>query len=492
MNTILKKTIATILLIAMLITHTPVYVIAAADTTPPSVVVSGLSSSTVAYKGETMSFKVYFSDETEMGEVTLTKNHVMLIGFTGDISVSGSGNTRTVTISNVNDNSTTANKVTIRANAAKDAAGNTSKVFTSSAFTITERPDTTKPSVVVSKPSVSTVTEGGSLTYTVSFADNKGIKTNNFSASYVSLTGFDATVSVSGSGNTRTVTLSNITGAADSDNKISIRANAVKDAAGNGSSVVTSTAFTIKAKDTTRPSVVISKPSPTTVEQGGTVKYTVSFSDETAIGTVNFNADYVALVGFTGNVSVSGTGNTRYVTISNVTGTADADNKITIRANAAKDSVGNGTVATNSTTFTIVEPVKDTTRPSVVISKPSPMSVTEGGTVKYTVSFSDETAMGTINFNKDYVALIGFTANVSVSGTGNTRTVTLSNITGAADSNNKITIRANAAKDAAGNGTVATNSTTFTIVEQVKDTTRPSVVISKPSPLSVEVGGTVE
>ncbi len=600
MNTILKKTIATILLIAMLITHTPVYVIAAADTTPPSVVVSGLSSSTVAYKGESMSFKVYFSDETAMGEVTLTKNHVMLIGFAGDISVSGSGNTRTVTISNINDNSTTANKVTIRANAAKDAAGNTSKVFTSSAFTITERPDTTKPSVVLSAPSPATITEGGTVSYTVSFADNKGIATNNFSASYVSLSGFDATVSVSGSGNTRTVTLSNIAGAADSDNKISIRANAVKDAAGNGSSVVTSTAFTIKAKDTTkpsvvisapspatvteggtvkytvsfsdnvgiatnsfsasyvalsgftadiavsgsgntrtvtlsniagaadsdnkisiranavkdaagngssvvtstaftikakdttRPSVVISKPSPTTVEQGGTVKYTISFSDETAMGTVNFNADYVALIGFTGNVSVSGTGNTRYVTISNVTGTADSDNKITIRANAAKDAAGNGTVATNSTTFTIVEPVRDTTKPSVVISKPSPMSVTEGGTVKYTVSFSDETAMGTINFNKDYVALIGFSADVSVSGTGNTRTVTLTNVQGAADSDNKITIRANAAKDAAGNGTVATNSTTFTIVEQVKDTTRPSVVISKPSPVSVTEGGTVK
>ena len=175
MNIILKKAVAIVLLVAMLITHTPIYVIAAADTTPPSVVLSGLTSSTVAYKGESMSFKVYFSDETAMGTVNFNANYVMLVGFKGDISVSGTGNTRTVTISNLEDNSTTANKVMIRAAAAKDAAGNTSKVFTSSAFTITERPDTTKPSVVVSKPSVSTVTEGGSLTYTVSFSDNKVI-----------------------------------------------------------------------------------------------------------------------------------------------------------------------------------------------------------------------------------------------------------------------------------------------------------------------------
>ena len=186
MNIVLKKAVAILLLVTMLITHTPIYVIAATDTTPPSVVVSGLSSSTVAYQGESMSFKVYFSDETAMGDITFTKNHVMLIGFKGDVSVSGTGNTRTVTISNLNDDSDTANKITIRANAAKDEAGNTSKVFTSSAFTITERPDTTKPSVVVSKPSPANVTAGGTVTYTVSFSDDKGISTYNFNANYVS------------------------------------------------------------------------------------------------------------------------------------------------------------------------------------------------------------------------------------------------------------------------------------------------------------------
>ncbi len=492
MNIILKKAVAIVLLVAMLITHTPIYVIAAADTTPPSVVLSGLTSSTVAYKGESMSFKVYFSDETAMGTINFNANYVMLVGFKGDISVSGTGNTRTVTISNLDDNSTTANKVMIRASAAKDAAGNTSKVFTSSAFTITERPDTTKPSVVVSKPSVSTITEGGSLTYTVSFSDNKGITTNNFSASYVSLTGFDATVSVSGSGNTRTVTLSNITGAADSDNKISIRANAVKDAAGNGNSAVSSTTFTIAAADTTRPSVVISKSSVSTVTEGGSLTYTVSFSDNKGITTNNFSASYVSLTGFTATVSVSGSGNTRTVTLSNITGAADSDNKISIRANAVKDAAGNGNSAVSSTTFTIKELVKDTTVPSVVISKPSPTTVEQGGTVKYTIVFSDETALGTINFNENYVALVGFTGNVSVSGTGSTRYVTISNVTGTADSDNKISIRANAVKDAAGNGNSATTSTAFTITEPVKDTTRPSVVISKPSPISVTEGGTVK
>ncbi|MBR6689178.1 MAG: S-layer homology domain-containing protein [Clostridia bacterium] len=490
MNIILKKTVAIVLLVAMLITHTPIYVIAATDTTPPSVVISGLSSSTVAYQGESMSFKVYFSDETAMGDINFNANYVMLVGFTGNVSVSGSGNPKTVTISNINDNSTTANKVMIRAAAAKDAAGNTSKSFSSSAFTITARPDTTKPSVVVSKPSVSSVVEGGSVSYTVTFSDNKGISTNNFNSNYVSLTGFNANISVSGSGNTRTVTLTNVQGAADSDNKISIRANAVKDAAGNGNSAVTSTAFTITAADTTRPSVVISKPSVSSVVEGGSVSYTVTFSDNKGISTNSFSASYVALTGFSANVSVSGSGNTRTVTLTNVQGAADSDNKISIRANAVKDAAGNGNSAVTSTTFAIT--AADTTKPSVVISKPSPTTVEQGGTVKYTVSFADETKMGTVNFNENYVALIGFTGNVSVTGTGNTRYVTISNITGVADSDNKITIRANAAKDASGNGTIATNSTTFTIVEPVRDTTKPSVVISKPTPMSITEGGTVK
>ncbi len=493
MNTILKKTMAIILLMAVILTNIPVYVIAATDTTKPSVILSGVSSSTTVEQGGSMSFKVYFSDETAMGSIKFSKSYVALVGFTGTVSVSGTGNTRTVTITNIDDNSTTANKVMIRAGAAVDAAGNTSAVATSAAFSIVEPADTTKPSVVISKPSPTTVEQGGSVKYTVSFADETALGTINFSASYVALVGFTGTVSVTGSGNSRTVTVSNVQGTPDSDNKISVRAGAVKDAAGNTSAVVTSTAFTIvepEPVDATKPSVVISKPSPLSVVAGKTVTYTISFSDETALGTINFNENYVALIGFTANVSVSGSGNTRTVTLTNITGGPDSDNKISVRAGAVKDAAGNTSAVVTSTAFTIEK--GDTTKPSVVISKPSPTSVVEGGTVKYVVSFSDETELGTINFNENYVALIGFTGTVSVTGSGNTRTVTLTNVKGGPDSNNQISIRAGAVKDAAGNTSAVVTSTAFTITEPIKDTTKPSVVISKPSPMSIVEGGTVK
>lgn len=68
-------------------------------------------------------------------------------------------------------------------------------------------------------------------------------------------------------------------------------------------------------------------------------------------------------------------------------------------------------------------------RPSVSVSAPSTTSVTEGSSVSYTVTFSNE---DDVQLSASYVNLNGFTANVGISGNGNTRTITLSNVQGTA------------------------------------------------------------
>ena len=364
--------------------------------------------------------------------------------------------------------------------------------------------DTVIPTVVIFKPNPATITEGETVTYTVEFDDETAMGTVNMDSSYVKLNGFDANISVSGSGYTKEVTLSNISGAADSDNYITLIAGAAQDAAGNKTKAVNSSKFTIEKKvikDTVIPTVVISKANPNIVTEGGTVDYTVEFDDETAMGTVNMDSSYVKLNGFDANISVSGSGYTKEVTLSNISGAADSDNYITLIAGAAQDAAGNKTKAVNSSKFTIEKKViKDTVIPTVVISKANPNIVTEGGTVDYTVEFDDETAMGTVNMDSSYVKLNGFDANISVSGSGYTKEVTLSNISGAADSDNYITLIAGAAQDAAGNKTKAVNSSKFTIkAKEVKpeppvdnkDKIPPVVSIDAANPKSIYAGGTI-
>ncbi len=491
MKNIFKKTISILALVAVVFTSMPVYVFAA-DTTIPTVTISGIKSETID-PGSSITFKVYFDDETALSSIRLTNDMIITNGFTATKSISvTSSDVRTVTLSNIQ-GSGSGKSVTIAAGAAKDEAGNKSKAVTSRSFSIkaAKPADTTIPTVTLSKPSPSTVEAGGTVKYTVYFDDETAIKNINFNEDYVTKNGFSGNVSVSGSGDTRVVTITNVQGTTGS---ITVKAGAVVDTSNNKSRAVTSSSFTITKKqvtDTTIPTVTISKPNPSTVEVGGTVKYTVYFDDETKLGNINFNKDYVTKNGFSGDVSVSGSGDTYVVTLTNVQGTTGS---ITVKAGAAQDAAGNKTKAVTSSKFTITKKeVVDTTIPTVTISKPDPASVYEGGTVKYTVYFDDETKLEKVNFNKDYVTKNGFSGDVSVSGSGDTYVVTLTNVQGTTGS---ITVKAGAAQDAAGNKTKAVTSSKFTVLKKSepvdnKDKIAPVVTIGKPNPSSVYAGGTV-
>ena len=485
MSNILKRTFAIIALVAVIFTNIPVYVFAA-DTTIPTVNIGGIAKNTTVKKGGSLSFKVYFGDENDIVSAYLTSSHVITNGFDASVSVTGTGTQRTVTLSNIQ-GSGSGKTVTIAEGVVLDASGNKSKAVTSRSFSI-DAGDVTIPTVNVSKPTPATVKVGGTVTYTVYFDDETAVKSVNFSANDVTLNGFTATKSVSGSGNEqRTVTLSNIQGAADADNYITVSAGVVVDTSGNKSKAVNSAKFTIESKpDSTIPTVTISKPTPSSVYAGEKITYTVYFDDETKMGVVNFNKNYVNLHGFKADITVTSSSTyTKVVTLSNIQGTADSDNYITVLAGAAEDAAGNKTKAASSAKFTIkekpVEPqpvVKDTVAPVVKISAANPKSVYAGGTVKYDVTFSDNVKVTAVNLTADKIELVGFTADVSVNVNGlQSAVITLKNVKGKVGVNKYIKIAAGVALDEPGNRSAQAISPKFSIAQKASTIvgTKPTV-----------------
>ncbi|MBR5227099.1 MAG: hypothetical protein IKV94_00455, partial [Clostridia bacterium] len=241
------------------------------------------------------------------------------------------------------------------------------------------------------------------------------------------------------------------------------------------------------ANDNISPSIGIGMPSAWSVVEGGTVTYTVNATDDTAVTRFHLNSDYIALNGFTANISVNG--NT--VTLSNIRNASTSNSKyITIRNGAAQDAAGNKSEEASSAAFAITS-VADKEAPIVGISAPSVTSVVEGGTVTFTINAKDNVKVTKFYLNSDYIILNGFTANISVSG----EKVTLSNIRSNSASNSKyITIKAGIAQDAAGNKSEEASSAPFTIkVKPVenKDTIPPVIGISAPSANSVVEGGII-
>ena len=179
----------------------------------------------------------------------------------------------------------------------------------------------------------------------------------------------------------------------------------------------------------------------------------------------NFNASTLAAGNITlnktgtanGTLSVSGSGLTRTVTIGSITGNGSLG--ISIAAGTASDLAGNLAAAAGpSATFTV-----DNTAPTISIGGPS-ASYTAGGPITYTVTYADA------NFNSSTLAAGNITLNktgtangtVSVSGSGLTRTVTISSITG--NGSLGISIAAGTASDLAGNlAPAAGPSATFTV-----------------------------
>ena len=226
--------------------------------------------------------------------------------------------------------------------------------------------------------------------------------------------------------------------------------------------------------------VVIGPPS-ASYAAGGPVTYTISYIDPDFTsstlgpGDITLNESGTA----SGTVGVSGTGATRIVAISNITGNGSLG--ISIAAGTASNSLGKlAGAAGPSATFTV-----DNIAPTISIGPPS-ASFTAGTPVTYTVTYADA------NFNSSTLAAANITLNetgsasgtIGVSGSGLTRTVTISNITG--NGSLGISIAAGTASDLAGNlAPAAGPSTTFAV-----DNTAPTVATPASAAPSLVTGTT--
>ncbi|MGA2501876.1 MAG: hypothetical protein ABSH20_29390, partial [Tepidisphaeraceae bacterium] len=418
----------------------------------------------------------------------------------GTVSVTGSGLSYTVTISNITGDGFLG--ISIGGSTAVDQAGNVALAAGPSPtfFAVVNH----APTVSISQPSAAYGTSYAngitSITYTVTY-NSPAFGASTLTAANITLNatgGASGTVSVTaGSGSTRTVTISNLTG--NGTLGISVAASTGMDqlghmagAAGPGPTFIV---------DNVAPTIAVAGPS-ATYAAGGPITYTVTYAD------AYFNSSTLAPANITlnksgtanGTISVSGSGLTRTVTISGITG--DGTLGISVAAGTAADLAGNQAPAAGASTTFIV----DNTNPTILVSAPlqtvsplvplSPPNAAASGPVYYTVTYADAN-FNTCNLAPWNVNLIstGTVPNtqydpntnpsgivVGITGSGLTRTITLSHITG--DGSLGISIVSGTASDLAGNlAPTSGPSTTFIV-----DNTLPVTTISGPSASSTSAG----
>jgi ribosomal protein L6P/L9E len=357
---------------------------------------------------------------------------------------------------------------------------------------------TAPPSVSVSSPSQGIVKQGGSVSYTVTFenAETIDLKTTDIG---IAGAGVTVTKSVTGTGNVRTVTLSNVQGPVGQLVSIALRAGVATNSVGGSLQTPKTIAFAIDAGtissnvvdntpvvdnnqvvttyvDNARPSISIAAPSLLYVNNGDTITYTVSYTDNVGLQSLTLKASDITLHGFNANVSVSQTGYQRTVTLSNIQGAVGYPKYISIAAGTAVDAAGNYALGIiGSAAFTIKEnatPATDTTKPTMTVYGPNPTELYAGETVKYAVVYSDNVGLSNISLNTSDITLNGFTADVKITGTGYQRIITLSNVQGTVGGSKNISIAAGTATDAAGNKALGIASTeSFSIKAKSTDNT---------------------
>lgn len=306
-------------------------------------------------------------------------------------------------------------------------------------MTVSAAPTTTVTSL---NRAASTPSAAGSVNWTLSFGTAvTGVTASNFSLTGAAATGAAVGTATTGNGGL-TWDIPVTTGSADGVLTLNL-------ANSTGLSMGLSTTLPYAGQpytmDKTSPTVGLGAPSASLVA-GGPVTYLVTYAD------ANFNASTLVdgniILNRTGTADaasmvVSGTGLTRTVTLSGITG--DGTLGISLPSATASDLAGNTAPAAGpSTAFTV-----DNTAPGIGLSAPSTNAATTGP-VTYTVTYSGENSVsladGNVTLNKTGTA---DAASVVVSGAGSTRTVTLSGLTGVGTLG--ISLAAGTASDTAGN-----------------------------------------
>lgn len=334
----------------------------------------------------------------------------------------------------------------------------------------------------ISAPSNYNPKAGETITFTLTYTGDVGniwLGTGS-----VVLNGFTANKAISGTGNTRTLTLSNLQGVG-SGKSVSITGGTAVSTSGdlsNSANSVASGTFTINAatpSDTIAPVLAITGPNPTSINVGQTVTFTAKYTDNVGIANNWLGAGSIVLNGFTANKSIAISGNDRTITLTNIQGTVGGSKTISITGGTAMDAAGNLSNAATSSAFTIVQNVvSDTVAPVLTITGPNPNTIYAGETVTYTANYTDDKGIANIWLGTGSIVLNGFTANIRISGVNNSRTITLTNIQGAVGGSKYISITGGTAVDAAGNLANAAKSLPFSIIQS---TTTPETPQTPPA-----------
>jgi hypothetical protein len=287
---------------------------------------------------------------------------------------------------------------TVNLSSVHDVAGNTAATPTGNTFTI----DTIAPTVTIGASS-STITKSGPITYTVNYSGADKVTLNSSDVILVKTGTADGTVTASGTGNTRTVAISNITG--DGTLGIRIAAGTASDSAGNSASApLDSTTFGVRNS----PPTITLIPSSTNWTNAN-VTITVAAS---AVGSGNLVEEKRWLAGtktlaeFTASVSTVLGGNTFSVS-------SNGDYTV-----YAKDIVGNESVRTIN--IGNIDKVAPIIAIGNYITAPTNQNITVAATTNEgTLNVGSYTF--TSNGNFDYVA-------TDEAGNVTTRTVTITNI----------------------------------------------------------------
>lgn len=211
------------------------------------------------------------------------------------------------------------------------------------------------------------------------------------------------------------------------------------------------------------------------VNENGSLQFTLKYTND--INTILLQPNNLALEGFTANINIKSddtNANNKIVTLTNIqnkAGTSESK-RIRVAGGTAVSSDGRLANAITTETFTIrattptPTPSNDNVAPVATISGPNPSSVYVGGTVTYKITYTDNVGIKAINLNANDIRLSGFTANKSVSISGNVATITLSNINGNIGGNKVIYVTGGTAVDNNGNLCNAVTGSAFSIIQK--------------------------
>ncbi|MCC6795752.1 MAG: DUF5011 domain-containing protein [Candidatus Hydrogenedentes bacterium] len=289
--------------------------------------------------------------------ITLSPSAVSLIATgtaSGTISVSGSGTvTRTVTISSIAGNGTL--RISIAAGTAADNAANLAPAaLASTPFTV----DNVAPTAAIALLDPSP-TNANAVRFSVQFSENVA---PSFSTGDLTVSGtlaIGATVAMTGSDPTYTVTVTPSNPTADGTIGLTI-GSGIADSAGNAYAGGSSpSSYTI---ENVGPSISIGAPSATATRTGA-VSYTITYGGADSIGLLASNVSVVSTGTASGTVAVSGSGTiARTVTVSSISG--DGTLRISIAPGTASDIAGNlAPSAPSSSPFDV-----DNTAPTITVN----------------------------------------------------------------------------------------------------------------------------